>query len=317
MQAALKSSDIPISPKGVMVGLCAASIGALYTVFARYGIAHGLTPWDLTFLRFAVAGLITLPVLLWLLRTEFTVMRAHWRRWAAVSLLAGPLFGVLMFGALYFAPPSHAAVFPFTAMSVMGLVMSAIFFGDRITLRKGIGVLIVITGLAVLAGLSTASLQGQALLGDLLFITAGTLWAGFGVVLRKYKLGPLAATAVISFVALITYVPIYLVLTGARNLAQADVSVLLTEVLVQGVIAGGGTLYTYSKMVTLLGSARAAVFPALAPGIAALMAWPVLGHLPGTAELIRLALSVTGLIISVTTFRLLPSFNFHSAKASA
>jgi len=32
-------------------------------------------------------------------------------------------------------------------------------------------------------------------------------------------------------------------------------------------------------MVSLLGPARAAVFPALAPGIAALMAWPVLGHL--------------------------------------
>ncbi|MBC7942597.1 MAG: hypothetical protein H7Z19_23070, partial [Chitinophagaceae bacterium] len=40
---------------GVAVGLLAASIGALYTVFARWGIAHGLQSPDLTVLRFGVA----------------------------------------------------------------------------------------------------------------------------------------------------------------------------------------------------------------------------------------------------------------------
>jgi hypothetical protein len=51
---------------GVAVGLAAASIGALFTVFARWGIAQGLQAPDLTVLRFGVAGLITLLVLVWL-----------------------------------------------------------------------------------------------------------------------------------------------------------------------------------------------------------------------------------------------------------
>jgi drug/metabolite transporter (DMT)-like permease len=301
---------------GIAVGLCAASIGALYTVFARYGIAHGLTPWDLTFLRFSVAGLIMLPMLVLTLRKDSAQMRLQWGRWAAVALLAGPLFGLLIFGALYFAPPSHAAVFPFTAMSVMGMVMAAVFLGDRITLRKAGGVLIILVGLAVLAGLTAASLNGRALIGDLLFIAAGTLWAGFGIVLRKYGINPLTATAVISFAALLTYVPVYLLLVGLSHLLQAPISVLLTEVLVQGVIAGAGTLYTYGKMVSLLGPARAAVFPSLAPGIAAVMAWPVLGHVPGIAELIGMLLAITGLLISVTTFRLFPFNAFKFSKVS-
>ena len=41
---------------GVAVGLVAASIGALYTVFARWGVAHGLAAQDMTVLRFGVAG---------------------------------------------------------------------------------------------------------------------------------------------------------------------------------------------------------------------------------------------------------------------
>ena len=71
--------------------------------------------------------------------------------------------------------------------------------------------------------------------------------------------------------------------------------------LVQGVIAGAGTLYTYSKMVSLLGASRAAVFPALAPGLAALMAWPVLGHVPAPLESLGLLLVMAGLIVAVTT----------------
>jgi len=53
--------------------------------------------------------------------------------------------------------------------------------------------------------------------------------------------------------------------------------------------------------VRLLGPARAAVFPALAPGLAALMAWPVLGHVPTGAETAGLLVVMAGLIIAVTT----------------
>ncbi len=312
------SNPVPATPAlpwlGILIGLCAASIGALYTVFARQGLAQGLAPWDLTFLRFAVAGLITLPILAVGLSTQWQTLRQQWRIWLAVSVLAGPLFGMLMFGALHSAPASHAAVFPFTAMSVMGMVMAALFLGDRITVRRLVGVVIVICGLVVLAGLSSESLHGRAVVGDLLFIAAGTMWAGFGILLRKHKLNPVLATAVISFAALVTYVPLYLILTGARSLQAASLHTVLTQVLVQGVIAGGGTLYTYGKMVSLLGPARAAIFPALAPGIAALMAWPVLGHLPSGSELTGLTLAIVGLIISVTTFSLIPSYFSKSPK---
>ena len=120
-----------IDPKllrGLLVGLVAASIGALYTVFARWGIARGMDSTDMTFLRFGVAGVVTLPVLALALRRDARGFFARWRAWLAVSLLAGPLFGLLMFTALQWAPASHAAVFPFTAMSVMGTLMMLLFF---------------------------------------------------------------------------------------------------------------------------------------------------------------------------------------------
>ena len=61
--------------RGVAVGLLAASIGALYTVFARWGISHGLQSPELTVLRFGVA-----------LRQPATVMAAISRARNAVAV---------------------------------------------------------------------------------------------------------------------------------------------------------------------------------------------------------------------------------------
>ncbi len=285
---------------GIAVGLLAASIGALYTVFARWGIQQGLHSPDLTVLRFGVAGLLTLPVLLLAWSRDSAQFSARWRVWLAIALLAGTPFGLLMFGALQFAPPSHAAVFPFSAMSVMGMVLGAVVLGEKLSARKGVGIAVVLGGLVLLSGVDASSFTLRAALGDAMFLAAGTLWAGFGIVLRKNKLDPLLATAVVSFSALVTYVPVYLYVTGGQRLMEIAPSIFWIEVLVQGVIAGAGTLYTYAKMVSLLGPARAAVFPALAPGLAALMAWPVLGHMPSAAEAVGLLVAMSGLLIAVT-----------------
>lgn len=287
--------------KGIAVGLMAASIGALYTVFARWGISHGLSSPDLTVLRFGVAGVITLPVLGWAVIRDGSQFFVQWKVWLLVSLLAGTPFGLLIFGALQFAPASHAAVFPFTAMSVMGMVLGALVLGERMTWRRLIGITIVLSGLVLVSGVDAASLTLRAAVGDAMFLVAGTLWAGFGIVLRKHRLDPLLATSVISFSALLTYVPAYFLLTGGAGLIAAEPEVLWVEVLIQGVIAGAGTLYTYSKMVSLLGPARAAVFPALAPGLAALMAWPVLGHVPASFETLGLLLVMAGLMAATST----------------
>lgn len=286
--------------QGLAVGLVAASIGALYTVFARWGIARNLSSPDLTVLRFGVAGCLMLPVMALACRRDLAQFTTRWRIWLLVALLAGTPFGLLMFGALQYAPASHAAVFPFTAMSVMGMVLGAVVLGDRMTPRRVLGIAVVLIGLVLVSGLEASSLTLRAAVGDAMFLAAGTLWAGFGIVLRKHRLDPLLATAVISISALLTYVPAYFWFTGAAGLIAATPAVFWTEVLVQGVIAGAGTLYTYSKMVSLLGASRAAVFPALAPGLAALMAWPVLGHVPALAESMGLLLVMAGLLVAVT-----------------
>ena len=135
--------------KGIAVGLVAANIGALYTVFARWGIERGLSSPDLTVLRFGVAGVLMLPVFALAWRRDSAQITGRWKVWLLVALFAGTPFGLLIFGALQFAPPSHAAVFPFTAMSVMGMVLGALVLRDRMTLRRVVGIAVVLIGLVL------------------------------------------------------------------------------------------------------------------------------------------------------------------------
>src|SRR6202166_2421705 len=50
--------------RGSLYGLAAVSIWASWIVAARVGLKTSLTPWDITAIRFGVAGLILLPYLL-------------------------------------------------------------------------------------------------------------------------------------------------------------------------------------------------------------------------------------------------------------
>ncbi len=118
--------------------------------------------------------------------------------------------------------------------------------------------------------------------------------------LRRQRLDPLLATSVVAFSALITYVPAYLWVSGGSGLFKASPELFWTEALIQGVIAGAGTLFTYARTVSILGASRASIFPALAPGIAAFMAWPLLGHLPVLSESVGLVIVMSGLIWAVT-----------------
>ena len=118
--------------------------------------------------------------------------------------------------------------------------------------------------------------------------------------MRRFRLDPMLATTVAGVFGLAVYVPFYFATEGVDRLAHADGSLLAIEVWVQSVLAGTGTVYTYAKAVQIMGAARAAIFPALIPGLATLMGWPVLGHIPTVTEAIGLILAVAGLLVTVT-----------------
>src|SRR5256885_4698287 len=89
--------------RGAVFGLAAVSIWAGNIVVAGLGLRSSLTPWDITAIRFAVAGLVLLP---FLMRRGLALDRLGWARVAAL-LLGRPPTVMPAEPSTLFAPPSH------------------------------------------------------------------------------------------------------------------------------------------------------------------------------------------------------------------
>ena len=63
---------------------------------------------------------------------------------------------------------------------------------------------------------------------------------------------------------------------------------------VQGIFAGAGAIYLFTRSVVLLGAGRAAVFPSLVPGFTMLIGFLVLGEVPSLAQLAGRAIVLIG-----------------------
>ena len=68
----------------------------------------------------------------------------------------------------------------------------------------------------------------------------------------------------------------------------------LVQALVQGLFAGAGAIYLFTRSVVLLGVSRAAVFPSLVPGFTLLIGFLALGEQPTLAQLLGFVIVLIG-----------------------
>jgi drug/metabolite transporter (DMT)-like permease len=98
---------------------------------------------------------------------------------------------------------------------------------------------------------------------------------------------------VVSVLSLVI-LPIYGVLVGFGRMTALGFQANLLQAVAQGLLAGPGAIYLFTRSVVLLGAGRAAVFPTLVPPCVLLIGWIALGDLPTALQLIGLAIVLIG-----------------------
>ena len=141
---------------------------------------------------------------------------------------------------------------------------------------------------------AAASIGGQGLLGDAIFALAGALFATFGALLRLWRIMPARATAVISTLTLLLYVPIHAAVFGFDRMIAVGWFDNVLQIVAQGVFSGPGATYLFARSVMLLGASRATVFPSLVPGMTLLAGFLALGEAPSLLQLAGLAIVLVG-----------------------
>lgn len=288
------SSDSPRARwAGILCGLGSALIWGAFPVVTRLGITQqALDAYDITFIRYTVAGLILLPYLL-----RRGLMGLSWK--AAALMVAGigaPYMLVVSLG-LALAPVEQFAVVTPGSMIVFAAIISACGSRALPPARETAGLALIVAGIA-LAGMQAFAASRTPPQAYAIFLAGGLMWAAYTVMSRRSAASALHATAVVSVFSMALYAPPYL---AARGLAllHAPWPDILLQALYQGVLVSTVALFLFSQSVRLLGPATGATFAALVPGSATLLAAVMLGEHPGAPLLAGLAIVTAGMALTL------------------
>ena len=279
----------------MLCGAGSALFWAFGFVAARHGVLSGMSPLVLALHRFIWPGFALLPVVA--VSGFGDLGGLGWRRGIALTLFGGlPLALWSYFGYVY-VPLGHGSIIQPSCAAVGGLILARLVVGEALPPRRIAGAVTIVVGLAVIGAEALHTIGSQGILGDLLFVAAGTSFAIFGMLLRLWRLPPMQATVITSVLSLVGLPILYF---AYDNFLAAGFFENLLQALVQGVFAGPAAIYLFTRAVVLLGAGRAAVYPSLVPPFSLLIGFLTLGEVPSIAQLIGLVIVIAGFRLTQT-----------------
>jgi len=285
---------------GVMAAALAAVLWGGWFPLSRVMVRDGITsPEDIAFLRYSLAGVCLLPVVL---RHGLKAGRAGWTGTIVMTVTVGFPFSFLLTTGLRYAPAAHAALFVPGVFPALTVVLGTLILKDRPTVKSVVGTGLVALGVggvgwSMLMGGSAGTWQGYALFG-----VCAWMWAAYSIAARIARIDAQHGVAIVSVLSLALFGPVYL-LFGDVRLGELSHAELAFQILYQGFGTGLVALIAYNYAINVLGAAQAAVFGGLVPCVAAVLSVPVAGESLGLVEVAGIA-AVTGGILLVNGARL-------------
>lgn len=282
---------LPPGVVGVLCGAGAALFWAAGLVSARHGIAIGLSPLDIAMHRLVWAGFAFLPFMGSGGAGDFRDI--GWGRGILLTLCGGPPLALLSYAGFILVPLGHGGVIQPSCAALGGLFLSTLVVKEKLPMTRLAGGIAIVCGLCVIGYEALSTIGVHGIVGDLAFVAAGFLFAIFGMMLKLWGVMPIRAVAVTSVFSLVL-IPIEFAFFGFDRLIAAGFYENFGLAVVQGLFAGAGATFLFTRAVVLLGAARAAVFPALVPPFTLLTGLIVLGIVPTLFQLVGMAIVLFG-----------------------
>lgn len=311
------------SPRAV--GLASALVTVLiwtaFIVIARASAQRTLSPFDIAFLRIVGASSVLMPWALWRARRErcspagFSgslggLSPLPLRPTLVLGLFGGLAYAVLAYSGFFFAPAAHGSVLMPGSLPLWASLLSIWLLGDRLPAVRVFGLGLILLGDLLVGGaslLGALSGQGTVWKGDLLFMAASSCWATYSVLVRRTGADAVRATMAVTALALLSFVPLFLLLTQSGLLPSRLGSAPWGEIVFQLLFQGLGSVVisgiTFTRMIQYFGPVRSTMITALVPGLSALGAVWLLGEPMHWNLTLGLALVTAGIAAGVLPSR--------------
>lgn len=233
---------------------------------------------------------------LWHKRSELARV---WKQYFVLGVL-----GMLICGAwVYQGARSTSAIniaLIYAASPVLIGLGAALWLGERLSMRQGLGVLLALAGVlhVVVRGHWSALSSVQFVPGDLWIAAATVAWAGYAL-LQKAWPSSLSATARLTAICVcgvIVLLPFAAWELTRPALTQWGMPALWL-VVISALVPGLAAYWLYFWAQKILGAGRVAVALYLSPLYGGLAAWLALGEVPGRYHLVGAAMILPGIFL--------------------
>lgn len=254
----------------VLITMC---IWGGFTLTARLNALWNISAWDIVALRFTLAFIILMPILIYRKESAFLLKKEPF----ILAMIGGVIYCLFAYSAFHYAPTAHAAIFLNGCIPICTAIVAYFLLHQAFDKHTWISLAIMILVLCVMSILMYQETGVPFGMGDGLFFVSAILWALFTVLLRKYQLSAWHAMCGVAIWSAVIYVPVYLLFLP-KHLFVPEPIHLISQTLFHGIFVVIIATLTYVEAIKRLGAFKAGSITNLAPFIAAILAVPLLGE---------------------------------------
>ena len=257
-----------------------------FVLISRIGGKSELLSYDVVALRFGVAAIVLLPM--WA-RNKVNLLQP---KLLVLSLIGGIGYCTLVYLGFRHAPAAHAGILLPGFLPFESAFFAWLMLHERPTARRLAGLLVIALGVLSLASESIRD-AGSTWLGDITFLAAGTLWALYATLVRKWHVQPWEATIGLALVSAALYLPVY-ILCLPKGIMIAPWHTIALQGFYQGFMAMVVAMIFYMRAMKAIGPTKLGLCMALVPAISGLAAIPLLGEALSLPVALGLLLTTLG-----------------------
>ncbi|MEO8667768.1 MAG: DMT family transporter [Bauldia sp.] len=282
---------------GVLFALVTVVIWAVWIVTTRQAVSAHLPVAWLGIFRFAVPAIALAPF--WW-RVGLLPKGVDRRLIGLMVLGAGAPFFLIVAEGMRHAGAAEIGVLLGGTMPFFVAAIAVVLYRERFGIERLGGFAAILVALALIGGGPVIAGSG---LGQLLIPLGAALWAIYTHAFKRSGLTAIAASGIVAAWSTILLLPLALA-EGGSAIVAAGPAMVVGQIVSQGVLSGIVALTCYGAAVARLGASRAAVFTALPPALAALVAVPVLGEIPTGTTIAGIVFAVIGVTLASGAVRL-------------
>lgn len=260
------------------------------------GVHEAVPPFALAFWRWVIALACVAPLALPHLRSQWPLVRKHWKALVVLGLLGVGGFNTLVYIGLHSTTATNAAILN-SVIPIMTIALAFAVLGRKLGRMEAVGVAVSLAGVGMIVARGDVGTLLALTLnrGDLWLLAAVTVWGLYTVGLNwRPPIHPMLLFAACAAVGLIALTPFYLwELANGQRIAMSGPA--LMAIVYVGIFPGFLGHVFYNAGVAAVGPNQGSLFIHLMPVFGTLLAATFLGERPYWFHFAGMALILSGI----------------------